>query len=111
MGISKNIIAGTVSVAMLVGAPAAVAQTSAQQGYSTPGGVVQTELTHTPSHRNQPHTVIHIVHPKPAATTEQHSSGKLPFTGLDIALVVAAGGMLMGLGFGIRRLSRPADVA
>ena len=111
MRISKHIIAGTACVAMLVGAPAAVAQTSAQQGYSTPGGVVQTELTHTPSHHNQPHTVIHIVHPTPAATTEQHSSGKLPFTGLDIALVVAAGGLLMALGFGIRRLSRPADVA
>jgi len=109
MRFSKNIIASTVSVAVLVGAPAAIAQTSAQQGYSMPGGVVQTQLTHTPSHHNQPRTTVKVVTPE--ATTSAKSSGKLPFTGLDIALVVAAGGLLMALGFGIRRLSRPADVA
>jgi hypothetical protein len=30
----------------------------------------------------------------------------IPFTGLDVALVVAAGGALLAAGFGIRRLSR-----
>jgi hypothetical protein len=30
----------------------------------------------------------------------------IPFTGLDIALVVAAGGALLAAGFGVRRLSR-----
>jgi len=109
MRFSKNIIAGTVSMAMLVGAPTAIAQTSAQQGYSVPGGVVQTQLTHTPSHPSPPHATTEVFTPE--ATTSAKSSGKLPFTGLDIALVVGAGGLLMALGFGIRRLSRPTDVA
>ena len=30
----------------------------------------------------------------------------IPFTGLDVALVVAAGGALLAAGFGVRRLSR-----
>jgi hypothetical protein len=34
-----------------------------------------------------------------------HSSS-IPFTGLDVALVVAAGGALLAAGFGVRRLSR-----
>src|SRR5437016_5368816 len=31
---------------------------------------------------------------------------QIPFTGLDVALVVAAGGALIAAGFGIRRLGR-----
>jgi hypothetical protein len=34
----------------------------------------------------------------------------IPFTGLDIALVVAAGGALLAAGFGVRRLSRSNTV-
>jgi hypothetical protein len=33
-------------------------------------------------------------------------SKSIPFTGLDVALVVAAGGALLAAGFGVRRLSR-----
>ncbi len=39
----------------------------------------------------------------PTATT---SSGTLPFTGLDVVLLVAGGGMLLCAGFVVRRLSR-----
>jgi hypothetical protein len=35
-----------------------------------------------------------------------HSKSSIPFTGLDVALVVAAGGALLAAGFGVRRLSR-----
>jgi len=34
------------------------------------------------------------------------SSGTLPFTGLDVVLLVAGGGTLLGAGFVVRRLSR-----
>ena len=37
-------------------------------------------------------------------TTLHHQ--QIPFTGLDVALVVAAGGALLAAGFGVRRLSR-----
>ena len=34
--------------------------------------------------------------------------GELPFTGLDVALVIGAGALLLALGVGMRRLTRPA---
>jgi hypothetical protein len=37
---------------------------------------------------------------------KQQASNELPFTGLDVGLVGAAGAMLLAAGFGIRRLSR-----
>jgi hypothetical protein len=39
-------------------------------------------------------------------TTTTNSAGTLPFTGLDVALLVAGGGMLLGAGFVVRRLAR-----
>jgi len=113
MRFSKKILAGAVSAAMLLAAPTAFAQTAAQQGYSSPGGVVQTQLGHSPSHSTQPTTATSTNSPSPAAVTQTSakSSSKLPFTGLDIALVVAAGGLLLAMGLGIRRLSRSAEAA
>jgi type IV secretory pathway VirB2 component (pilin) len=62
---------------LLVAAPAGAA-TSAQQGYSTSARVEQT------------------VDP---------GKGKLPFTGLDVVAIVAVGGALLAIGFGVRKLS------
>ncbi len=43
--------------------------------------------------------------------TSETSGGSLPFTGLDVVLLVVAGGALLGLGLGMRRLTRsPANV-
>jgi hypothetical protein len=42
---------------------------------------------------------------QPRSTTTS-SEGSLPFTGLDIALMGAAGGLLVGAGLGMRRLTR-----
>ena len=47
----------------------------------------------------------------PVAQTADDNSGSggdLPFTGLDLALVIGAGALLLGLGVGMRRLTRPA---
>ncbi len=38
--------------------------------------------------------------------TNAASTGTLPFTGLDVFLLVAGGGTLLGAGFVVRRLSR-----
>ncbi len=40
-----------------------------------------------------------------ATTTAATSTGTLPFTGLDVALLAAGGGTLLGAGFVVRRLS------
>jgi hypothetical protein len=37
--------------------------------------------------------------------------GSLPFTGLDIALILGVGGALLAVGLGTRRLTRHADAA
>jgi hypothetical protein len=43
----------------------------------------------------------------PVTTTATTSSaGQLPFTGLDVVLLVAGGGTLLAAGFVVRRLSR-----
>jgi hypothetical protein len=42
----------------------------------------------------------------PGSTTATTSSGTLPFTGLDVVLLVAGGGALLGTGLVVRRLSR-----
>jgi hypothetical protein len=47
-----------------------------------------------------------------AAKTQAADEGReLPFTGLDLALVIGAGALLLGLGLGMRRLTRPSGEA
>jgi hypothetical protein len=41
-----------------------------------------------------------------ATTTTDSADGSLPFTGLDVALLVGAGGLLVVAGLGMRRLTR-----
>lgn len=106
MRLSKKFLAGTISAMMLLGAPSAMAASSAQSGYSKPGGIVQTEINNGGRDHN-PSAIVQT----PEGTTETKSSGSLPFTGLDIVLVVAAGGLLLGLGLGMRRLTRTTGVA
>lgn len=43
------------------------------------------------------------------ATTTSSSSGTLPFTGLDVALLAIGGGTLLGAGLVVRRVSRRLD--
>jgi hypothetical protein len=49
----------------------------------------------------------------PASSTspvKAQSGGNLPFTGADLGVLAAAGGLLMGFGFGLRRLThRPTQ--
>ncbi|HKO27868.1 MAG TPA: hypothetical protein VJU80_10455 [Solirubrobacteraceae bacterium] len=42
-------------------------------------------------------------------TTSASSTGTLPFTGLDVVLLVAGGGTLLAAGFVVRKLSRRLD--
>jgi hypothetical protein len=41
--------------------------------------------------------------------TTSSGTGSLPFTGLDVVLLVAGGGTLLAAGFVVRRLSRRID--
>jgi hypothetical protein len=110
MRISKKILAGAIGAMMLLAAPPAFGVTSAQSAYSQPGGIVETQITNHGGGGNNPGAVVSTPErtPPPQSTT---SSGTLPFTGLDLVLVVAAGGLLLGLGLGMRRLTRSTGVA
>ena len=98
--------------ALIVGAfmalPAGAVAQSVQGGYNQPGGVVQDQIETQPAQAQAEENT------PPAATaaapsTKSDTSGELPFTGFDLALVVAAGGVLMLLGFGIRRFTRATE--
>jgi hypothetical protein len=46
----------------------------------------------------------------PTTSPSSAGGGSLPFTGSDLGVVAAAGGLLLGLGFGLRRLThRPSQ--
>jgi hypothetical protein len=83
-------VCAAVYSALLVAAPAGVAQTTAQRGYSAPAGSVQEQLGDD--------------NPRPDAGAADKDAGLLPFTGLDLGLVAGAGGLLLLIGLGVRRL-------
>jgi hypothetical protein len=110
MRITKKVLAGTISAAMLFAAPPAFGVTSAQSGYSKPGGIVETQIQNGGGGGHNPGDVVST--PEHATQARSNgSNGSLPFTGLDLVLVVAAGGLLLGLGLGMRRLTRPTTIA
>jgi Rieske Fe-S protein len=113
-GLTK--ITAAVAATMLLSAAPAVAQVSpTEQGYSAPAGTTQQQITSGPAPSAQ-------VTPAPAPVTKKATpvavkkaapakSSKLPFTGLELGLVLAAGAGLLGVGFTLRRLSRPSETA
>ncbi len=90
----------------------ALAQTvnPTQEGYTQPAGVVQTQVDEgTPPPPAPKQVERSDSNPAPAAAQETKASGdKLPFTGLELGLVLAAGLMLTGIGLGMRRAVRPS---
>jgi hypothetical protein len=109
-GLSKLFI--VLAIGALMALPASAMAQSAQSGYNQPGGVVQDSIQTQPAQAEDEteSTPPAVTAAAPPAETNA-SSGDLPFTGFDLALVVAAGGVLMMLGFGIRRFTRASEVA
>lgn len=66
--------------------PAAPAAASVTDGYATPGGVSQTQVSDP-------------------TTTSSRSGSTLPFTGLDLGLIVAGGVVLLGGGLVLKRFA------
>jgi|ERR671914_2659491 hypothetical protein len=87
-------------IAVLALATAAYGQNSSVEGYNDNAGAIQTQVqggSDTPS--------------TTAGAVTETDSGALPFTGLDVALLAAAGGLLLLAGFGARRLTRAPESA
>jgi hypothetical protein len=79
----RRLVMLAVAVIVLVGATAAYGQNPASRVYDGSAGAVQRELS------------------RPAP-----SRGGLPFTGLDVALLMGGGGALVLVGGGLWRLTR-----
>jgi len=107
MRTKKTAIAVLAVSGLVAAAPVASAQnTPVQEGYSTPSGVVQTQIkNHTPA------PPAANVEAKTTVQAPAAKSSQLPFTGLDVGLVLATGAMLLLAGLGIRRLSRANGAA
>ena len=93
----KTMIAVLAALAVLSFATVAYGQPSVD-GYSDEGGQIQTQIDTTGGGP-----------PSSGAVTATDTGGSLPFTGLDVALLVGAGGLLLAAGFGMRRLTRAPD--
>lgn len=87
------------AVSALIAAPAA-AQTS-QNAYSTPAGEIQADVS---ASHNAPTT--HASNRGPGDRARSTSAAQLPFTGLDVGLMLAVGAMLLLVGVGISRVSQ-----
>ena len=83
-------------ILVLALATTASAQTSVQ-GYNNRAGQIQSEVEQGGGN---------VTTPVSAQGGGGGGGGSLPFTGLDIALLVGAGGLLVVAGLGMRRLTR-----
>jgi hypothetical protein len=88
MRASLKILVASLLVTLAVAAPAFAQTSPTQQGYSLSGGVTETQVEKT--------------------TTQQAASdNELPFTGMELVIVLGLGVGLLGAGFAVRRLARP----
>jgi hypothetical protein len=93
----KNLIVGAILGASLLVAAPAYAQNASQSGYSSPKGSIQEQIT---TQNDPPRKTTTVV------AQSEDTGSNLPFTGLDVMLIVAAGGVLLAMGFGLRRFGR-----
>jgi hypothetical protein len=96
MRLRKLIVGAILGASLLVAAPA-YAQNASQSGYSSPKGSIQEQITT----QNDPPRKTTVV-----VAQREDTGSNLPFTGLDVMLIVAAGGVLLAMGFGLRRFGR-----
>ena len=82
---------------------------SAQGNYVDPGGVVQDQIQTQPAQAESDERSTPQAATAAAPAQANEGRGELPFTGFDLALLVAAGGVLLLLGFGIRRFTRAPE--
>ena len=98
------------SALTLVFASVAPAQSSLD-GYNDVGGTVQDQVDDEPTNDVAGTQDSGDDSPEDdgdSGDVESTSGDSLPFTGLDIALLIGAGCLLVAVGVGMRRLTRPS---
>jgi hypothetical protein len=99
--LNKIFLAVLATAVLAVGVAAPASAQSSLQGYSDEGPAIQDQVSG-------------VSGVAPAETTQASTdggSGSLPFTGLDLALLIGAGAVLAGAGVGMRLMARPREVA
>jgi hypothetical protein len=103
----KRILAAAVVVVMLVPS-VALAQSSSDKGYGGPNNVVQGLDQGGGNGPGGPSaTPTDSGNAVKSANNSSNSNGRsLPFTGADLGVLAAVGGLLLATGFGLRRLTQ-----
>ena len=105
--VSLSVVIGVLSVFASV--PAAFAAMTAQEAYAPQGGTTQVDVSRggggagASAVGNGGDSTLAAK----AGTTQTQSGTFLPFTGLDVGFLVMVGCGLLGLGYGLRHLTRP----
>ena len=94
------------SLLLALGGPAAMAQSPSAKGYDETLGVIGEIETQQPTETTETTPPAPTPAPTPEPTPVQEESGSLPFTGLDVGIVVLMGLALLGTGFVLRRSTR-----
>ena len=104
----QKLVATAVAVGALAAPVAAFGQPTAQDAYNAPAGQIQSELAQGGGGGGGGAPVGG----GPGETVAQESGGgTLPFTGMDLVLLLGGGGLLLTAGLGMRRLARRPDPA
>jgi hypothetical protein len=96
-----------VALSVFASVPAAFAAMTAQEAYAPQGGTTQADISGGGRGAAAVGNGGDSTAAAKAGTTKTQDGGNfLPFTGLDVGFLVMVGGGLLGLGFGLRRLTR-----
>lgn len=107
----KRLIMFALVVALMAAGPA-YGQSASKDTYGGKGGVISNISGGPPSSSHNaasPSSASHnsaSVDPSASASSTS-GKGSLPFTGFDVMLLAIGGAALVGVGMGVRRLSRP----
>jgi hypothetical protein len=82
---------------------------SSVDGYNDQGGQIQSTVDNGGGSGGD--GIAGATDPVTTTTATADDGGSLPFTGLDVALLAAAGGVLAAAGLGMRRLTRAPGTA
>ena len=97
----KKVLA-VAGIASLLVVPSAAFAQSSEKGYGGPGNVVAGVEQDSGPGGGDNGTTPRRASATPSATSNE---GSLPFTGADLGVLAVAGGVVLALGFGLRRLT------
>jgi hypothetical protein len=103
---TKTMISLVAALAVMAALATTAFAQSSVDGYSDSAGQIQSQVSGGGGGTPPSGTAATAATP-----VSDSSGGSLPFTGLDVALLIGAGGLLVVAGLGMRRLTRAPDAA